>query len=208
MTFTTEWPAACFIEVTLPLTETTTEVKTLGFFFLDKKTSLRALCSAKSNLSWLKPIIPSATTPKTRLSIIQQQKLTKIPVCLQHVTTKWDSSLRSRHFMSPKTFTLSREHLFMIRIYDCCCPCTFNVSNINFTIKNPNETAPIMMRHGKYITPQEIYRHFTPCCILLWFGNGWFYPYPSGLFHWHWGNHMIAPVPAKQPWRIWVNKSH
>ena len=25
----------------------------------------------------------------------------------------------------------------------------------------------------------------------------------SGLLHWHWGNHMIAPVPVKQPWNIW-----
>ena len=25
-------------------------------------------------------------------------------------------------------------------------------------------------------------------------------PYHSGLLHWHWGNHMIAPVPVKQPW--------
>ena len=24
------------------------------------------------------------------------------------------------------------------------------------------------------------------------------------LVHWHWGNCMIAPVPVKQPWRIWV----
>ena len=41
---------------------------------------------------------------------------------------------------------------------------------------------------------------------LLWFRIGWFYPYPLGLFHWHWGNHMIAPVPVKQLQRIWVNK--
>ena len=33
------------------------------------------------------------------------------------------------------------------------------------------------------------------------------YPYFSGLLHWHWGNHMIAPVPVNQPWRIWVNVS-
>ena len=26
----------------------------------------------------------------------------------------------------------------------------------------------------------------------------------SGLLHWHWGNHMIAPVPVKQPWRILI----
>ena len=30
------------------------------------------------------------------------------------------------------------------------------------------------------------------------------HPYPSGLLHWHRGNHMIAPVPVKQSWRIWV----
>ena len=34
------------------------------------------------------------------------------------------------------------------------------------------------------------------------------YPYPSGSLHWHWGNHMIAPVSVKQPWRIWVNASY
>ena len=31
-----------------------------------------------------------------------------------------------------------------------------------------------------------------------------FYPYTSGLLHRHWGNWIIAPVPVKQPWRIWV----
>ena len=34
----------------------------------------------------------------------------------------------------------------------------------------------------------------------IWFGSG--YPYPSGLLYWHWGNHVIAPVPVKPPWRI------
>ena len=33
------------------------------------------------------------------------------------------------------------------------------------------------------------------------------YPYPSGLLHWHCGNLTIAPVPAKQPWWIWINTS-
>ena len=35
---------------------------------------------------------------------------------------------------------------------------------------------------------------------VLWF----LYPYSSGLLHGHWGNHMIATVPVKQPWRRWV----
>ena len=31
--------------------------------------------------------------------------------------------------------------------------------------------------------------------------------YPSGLLHWHCGNLTIAPVPAKQPWWLWINTS-
>ena len=31
-----------------------------------------------------------------------------------------------------------------------------------------------------------------------------FYLYPSALLHWHWGNHMISPVPVKQTWMICV----
>ena len=32
------------------------------------------------------------------------------------------------------------------------------------------------------------------CWVLLWFSTDRLYPNPSGLLHWHWGNHMIAPV--------------
>ena len=48
-----------------------------------------------------------------------------------------------------------------------------------------------------------------PCFIvLLWFGTGQYYPFLSRLLHWHWGNRMIAPVPVKQPWMVWVQKLH
>ena len=33
------------------------------------------------------------------------------------------------------------------------------------------------------------------------------FQYPPGLLHWHCGNLTIAPVPAKQPWWIWINTS-
>ena len=33
------------------------------------------------------------------------------------------------------------------------------------------------------------------------------FPYPSGLLHCHCGNLTIAPVPAKQPWCLWINTS-
>ena len=45
-------------------------------------------------------------------------------------------------------------------------------------------------------------------CVLLKLGTSQFHPYFSGLLHWHWGNHMIAPMPVNQPWRIWVTQSH
>ena len=41
----------------------------------------------------------------------------------------------------------------------------------------------------------------------MWFGTSWFYPNPSGLPQCHCGNHMIASVPLKHCWRIWVNAS-
>ena len=59
-----------------------------------------------------------------------------------------------------------------------------------------------------YSISQELYTWFMFCYVLLWFSTCRIYPYSSGLLHWHWGNHMIAPVPVKQPWRMWVNKSH
>ena len=43
-------------------------------------------------------------------------------------------------------------------------------------------------------------------CPLLPLCRDWFYPYLLGLVHRHWGN-RIAPVPVKQPWRKWANRS-
>ena len=31
--------------------------------------------------------------------------------------------------------------------------------------------------------------------------------YPSSLLKWHWGNHMVAQMAVKQPWRMWENES-
>ena len=40
------------------------------------------------------------------------------------------------------------------------------------------------------------------CSVVVWFRG------QSGLLLWYWGNHLIAPVPEKQPWRIWINYSN
>ena len=59
-----------------------------------------------------------------------------------------------------------------------------------------------------YSISQEICTRFLLCCALLWLNIDWFsHIYYWGLLHWHCGNLTIAPVPAKQPWWIWINTS-
>ena len=54
--------------------------------------------------------------------------------------------------------------------------------------------------------PRNMHTVFALLCFVVvihWL----IFPYPSGLLYWHCGNLMIAPVPAKQPWWIWINTS-
>ena len=54
--------------------------------------------------------------------------------------------------------------------------------------------------------PRNMHTDFALLCFVVvihWL----IFPYPSGLLHWHLGNLTIAPVPAKQPWWIWINTS-
>ena len=62
----------------------------------------------------------------------------------------------------------------------------------------------------EYINIQYIPRNMHTVFALLCFVvviHWLIFPYPSGLLHWHCGNLTIAPVPAKQPWWIWINTS-
>ena len=54
--------------------------------------------------------------------------------------------------------------------------------------------------------PRNMHTVFALLCFVVvihWL----IFHYPSGLLHWHCGNLTIAPVPAKQPWWIWINTS-
>ena len=62
-----------------------------------------------------------------------------------------------------------------------------------------------LMFRIQYI-PRNMHTVFALLCFVVvihWL----IFPYPSGLLHWHCGNLTIAPVPAKQPWWIWINTS-
>ena len=63
---------------------------------------------------------------------------------------------------------------------------------------------------GALLTIQYIPRNMHTVFALLCFVvviHWLVFPYPSGLLHWHCGNLTIVPVPAKQPWWIWINTS-
>ena len=63
--------------------------------------------------------------------------------------------------------------------------------------------------HTEYLIqyiPRNMHTVFALLCFVVvihWL----IFPYPSGLLHWHCGNLTIAPMPAKQPWWIWINTS-
>ena len=61
------------------------------------------------------------------------------------------------------------------------------------------------VQYLQYI-PRNMHTVFALLCFVVvihWL----IFPYPSGLLRWHCGNLTIAPVPAKQPWWIWINTS-
>ena len=63
---------------------------------------------------------------------------------------------------------------------------------------------------GNCFTVQYIPRNMHTVFALLCFVvviHWLIFRYPSSLLHWHCGNLTIAPVPAKQPWWIWINTS-
>ena len=72
---------------------------------------------------------------------------------------------------------------------------------IAFTKKH-NYTYDYLLQY----IPRNMHTIFALLCFVVvmhWL----IIPYPSGLLHWHCGNLTIAPVPAKQPWWIWINTS-
>ena len=79
---------------------------------------------------------------------------------------------------------------------------------VNYKIKKQQFLNMLEPNHNSLI--QYIPRNMHTVTALLCFVvviHWLIFPYPSGLLHWHCGNLTIAPVPAKQPWWIWINTS-
>ena len=77
--------------------------------------------------------------------------------------------------------------------------------DFNFTDSKMDCIGCNWFRNIQYI-PRNMHTVFALLCFVVvihWL----IFPYPPGLLHWHCGNLTIAPVPAKQPWWIWINTS-
>ena len=84
------------------------------------------------------------------------------------------------------------------------CLCHYEFLAVSYIHGCPMGTVVI---DRSYSISQEICTRFLLCCALLWLYIDWFSHIHHGFFHWHCGNLTIAPVPAKQPWWIWINTS-
>ena len=89
----------------------------------------------------------------------------------------------------------------------------WRLGNTNDLMEKRRNSCALAMELGlfsfkpliQYI-PRNMHTVFALLCfvvVLHWL----IYPYPPGLLRWHCGNLTIAPVPAKQPWWIWINTS-
>ena len=93
----------------------------------------------------------------------------------------------------------------------CFIDSFITLAKISEIIHSSGATSPecLMVDPCKCLL-QYIPRNMHPVFALLCFVvviHWLIFPYPSGLLHWHCGNLTIAPVPAKQPWWIWINTS-
>ena len=85
-------------------------------------------------------------------------------------------------------------------LYLFCCRYIMKSTQLNKVL-----TMCIIARRYSMPTvyPKKYAHGFCFVVVIHWL----IFPYPSGLLHWHCGNLTIAPVPAKQPWWIWMNTS-
>ena len=121
------------------------------------------------------------------------------------LSLKYMKQFKSKH---PKNLIVSHYNVNSMRnkIYEIL-PLLHEhlVDNLATAATKIDDWSPSDQFHIQYI-PRNMYTVFALLCFMVvihWL----IFQYPSGLLHWHCGNLTIAPVPAKQPWWIWINTS-
>ena len=121
----------------------------------------------------------------------------EVQIQIKHSPVRW-----SHYGWCQSTFTLNHMDYSTLPIYIHCNGLIENkcVSHESFVC-----LSNWVLETLQYI-PRNMHTVFALLCFVVvihWL----IFPYPSGLLHWHCGNLTIAPVPAKQPWWIWINTS-
>ena len=123
-------------------------------------------------------------------------------------------ALYAEMFISVCKFRWKRPlwQYFMSNVWDLSLPDiwqTIDLMKWMWINKEHEATWICYCNHNKtqlqYI-PRNMHTVFALLCFVVII-HLLIFPYPAGLLHWHCGNLTIAPVPAKQPWCIWISTS-
>ena len=154
--------------------------------------------------------IPLALSPSLSISLCVRLKHM---VLLQCIHNTQESNYRVHNVPLP----LTRNYHWKRCALQMRCLCSGNtspaISNINSYNVVPSlqkiwYPLPKLLNYPlllQYI-PRNMHTVFSLLCFVVvihWLIS----LYPSGLLHWHCGNLTISPVPAKQPWWLWINTS-
>ena len=106
------------------------------------------------------------------------------------------------HLISSHLISSISSHLISSNFISSHLILSYLISTNNLTTLEGHWHCVIQLQY----IPRNMHTVFALLCFVVvihWL----IFPYPSGLLHWHCGNLTIAPVPAKQPWWIWINTS-
>ena len=154
------------------------------------------ICSSKTSFA------RSKTTRKLYVAWATLPTLTnKDPLSSQWSDVlKWSWNTICAYLYTVHAKTYTRSARFVCFLWICIRLFNLYYSGIIHSYECPGAKDTL-----QYI-PRNMHTVFALLCFVVvihWL----IFPYPSGLLHWHCGNLTIAPVPAKQPWYIWINTS-
>ena len=120
----------------------------------------------------------------------------------------------ARHDFSISMAITDVQYVFADRtLFQMTCEISQHTTMHEKTKISPNKFSYLQTPLGPVLYQDQIYyiqyipRNMHTVFALLCFVvviHWLIFPYPSGLLPWHCGNLTIAPVPAKQPWWIWI----
>ena len=134
--------------------------------------------------------------------------IVEVPYCFSRSCVNFQgfTALKIVEFDPNWAFPDRNSSLNALMAMKCCtkletakerCSIVFQGHPSNFKVTR-YKTSPILTQIGRFRTICRSQLSIPQICLV---------PYPSGLLHWHWSKHVIAPVLVKQP-SMWINVLH